>query len=91
VKAAIVIKNTHQQDNIELFDHHIAIDLITTHKLLQNKVKSKTSANQCLGAYVLDTDDNQVKTFKAKQVILATGGASKVYLYTSNRVLSTTR
>ncbi len=77
-----LIKNTLEKDNIELFDHHIAIDLITTHKQLQNKVKNKT--NQCVGAYVLDTIDNRVKTFKAKHVVLATGGASKVYLYTSN-------
>jgi len=75
-----LIKNTHEKDNIELFDHHIAIDLITTKKLAQGNVAS----NQCVGAYVLDTNDNQVKTFKARHVVLATGGASKVYLYTSN-------
>ncbi len=77
-----LIKNTREKDNIELFDHHIAIDLITTHKHLRRRASDKS--NQCVGAYVLDTNDNQVKTFKAKHVILATGGASKVYLYTSN-------
>ncbi len=76
-----LIKNTHEKQNIELFDHHIAIDLITTHKQLGN---SSAEKNKCVGAYVLDTKDNKVKTFKAKHVVLATGGASKVYLYTSN-------
>lgn len=83
-----LIKNTQERDNIELFEHHIAIDLITTFKLSQkeDKANSKTSsnANRCVGAYVLDTNDNKVRTFKAKHVVLATGGASKVYLYTSN-------
>ncbi len=74
-----LIKNTQKKSNIELFDHHIAIDLITTHKHL-----AKKNTNQCVGAYVLDTEENKVKTFKTKHVILATGGASKVYLYTSN-------
>ncbi len=77
-----LIKHTREKSNIELFDHHIAIDLITTHKHLRRRSTDKT--NQCVGAYVLDTDENKVKTFKAKHVVLATGGASKVYLYTSN-------
>lgn len=76
-----LIKNTQDKQNIELYDHHIAIDLITTHKQLANKSKHK---NKCVGAYVLDTQENKIKTFKAKHVVLATGGASKVYLYTSN-------
>ena len=74
-----LIKNTQKKKNIELFDHHIAIDLITTHKHL-----AKKNTNQCVGAYVLDTEENKIKTIKAKHVVLATGGASKVYLYTSN-------
>ena len=40
--------------------------------------------NQCVGAYVLGIDKKKVKTFVAKTVTLATGGAGKVYLYTSN-------
>lgn len=63
--------------NINLFEDHIAIDLITGDKLgLPNQY--------CLGAYVLDRVNDRVKTFRAKTVVLATGGASKVYLYTSN-------
>ena len=77
-----LIKNSLEKDNIELFDNHIAIDLITTRKHLQNRIKYK--GNQCIGAYILNTKENKVETFRAKHIILATGGASKVYLYTSN-------
>lgn len=75
-----LIKSAKTKSNIQLFDHHIAVDLITTRKLL----KHKNNTNRCVGAYVLDTNVNQVETFRAKYVVLATGGASKVYLYTSN-------
>lgn len=62
--------------NINLFDEHIAIDLIK-----QN--------NRCVGAYVLNKSSKQIDVFSAKATILATGGAGKVYLYTSNPDVST--
>ncbi|BCS53932.1 L-aspartate oxidase [Geobacter sp. SVR] len=66
--------------NIQIYEHHIAIDLITSAKV------SKTAEdNRCLGAYVLDIKDSgRVKTFAAKVTLLASGGAGKVYLYTCN-------
>ncbi len=67
---------------IELFEQHIAIDLITTRKLTGR-------GNRCVGAYVLNRDTDHVEVFKARSVVLATGGASKVYLYTSNPDTST--
>lgn len=63
--------------NIEVFENHVAIDLITSHKLGRGD-------NQCLGAYALDRTQERVDTFSARCVVLATGGAGKVYLYTSN-------
>lgn len=63
--------------NIDLFEHHIAVDLITAKKL--NKPE-----NRCLGSYVLDLSSNKVSVFRAKNIVLATGGAGKAYLYTSN-------
>jgi len=72
-----LINHAKHFDNIELFDHHIAVDLITGKKL-------GLDHNRCVGAYVLNKEKNQVETFQARYVILASGGASKVYLYTSN-------
>ncbi len=64
--------------NIQVDEQHIAVDLITTHKLGQ------PGDNRCLGAYILDRGSNQVDVYRARFVVFATGGASKVYLYTSN-------
>lgn len=66
-------------DNIIFFEHHIAVDLITTEKLGYSD-----QPNRCIGAYILNNENNRAETFKARFVVLATGGASKVYLYTSN-------
>lgn len=67
------------EKNIEILEHYIAVDLITEHKLGNTK-----KPNRCLGAYVLNLYQDRVETISAKFVVLATGGASKVYLYTSN-------
>jgi L-aspartate oxidase len=67
---------------IDLFEHHIAVDLITTRKL-------GLPGHRCLGAYVLDRRQGKVIVFRARTVVLATGGACKVYLYTSNPDVST--
>ena len=72
-----LISKVKQQKNIDLFEYHIAIDLITTRKLQQRN-------NRCVGAYVLNTKNEKISTFQSKVTVLATGGASKVYLYTSN-------
>ncbi|GLR62686.1 L-aspartate oxidase [Marinospirillum insulare] len=66
-----------QHSNIDIFEDHLAVDLITRHKL-------GLAEQACVGAYVLDTQLGKVRALAAKAVILATGGASKVYLYTSN-------
>jgi len=63
--------------NITFRINTVAVDLITTAKL------GKTG-NRCVGAYVLNEVSGQVMLYRARFVILATGGASKAYLYTSN-------
>ena len=63
--------------NITVLEHHIAVDLINAAKLGEAQAR-------CLGAYVLDTKSGQVKTIGASSTALATGGAGKVYLYTTN-------
>ena len=62
---------------ITAFEHHTLVDLITTHKL-------GLPGHRCLGLYALDDATDEVVTFRAPQTILATGGAGKVYLYTTN-------
>ena len=62
---------------IRLFEDHVAVDLVTARKLGREP-------DRCLGAYALNRSDGHVYTFAARHVVLATGGASKVYLYTSN-------
>ena len=63
--------------NISVFEYHNAVDLITERKLGR-------ASNRCLGAYVLDRNTGHVRVLRARSVVLATGGASKVYLYTTN-------
>ncbi|MDS4021756.1 MAG: L-aspartate oxidase [Candidatus Competibacter sp.] len=66
-----------QHPNITLHDHFSAVDLITSRKL-------GLPGNRCLGAYVLDRRSGRVEALAARFVVLATGGASRVYLYSSN-------
>lgn len=72
-----------QHPDIELLEYHIAVDIIT------DKNKDKNRSRRCLGAYLLDLKTGAVKTASAHCVVLATGGASKAYLYTSNPDVAT--
>ena len=80
VQQALIEKiRTHH--NICILEHHIAIDLITSDKL---SGYMDSQHKRCFGAYVLDKKHDKVHTFTAQNTVLATGGASKVYLYTTN-------
>lgn len=68
--------------NIHILENHITVDLITGRKL-------GLETNRCLGAYVLDKETGNINVIRARFVVLATGGAGKVYLYTSNPDVST--
>lgn len=72
-----LIDRTLQQPSIEIFEHHLAVNLISQADTDSRKLR-------CTGAYALNHKDDHVHVFQAKVVVLATGGASKVYLYTSN-------
>jgi L-aspartate oxidase len=60
-----------QHQNITVYEKHLAVDLIK-------------DGERCLGAYILERATGLIKTFSASHTVLATGGASKVYFYTSN-------
>lgn len=72
-----LIERVTSHPNLNIYENHVAVDLLTQPDTQTGKVR-------CTGAYVYNRDDNCVDTFQAKAVILATGGASKVYLYSSN-------
>ena len=74
--------------NITVYENHISIDLITEHHLFEH-AKNHHSATHCWGAYVLDVDNNIVKTFLAPVTMLSTGGAGHVYLHTTNPTIAT--
>jgi len=75
-------QHVREHPQIDVLEHHIAVDLITTRKL-------GLPGERVLGAYVLDREQGSVAVIATRVVVLATGGASKVYLYTSNPDVST--
>jgi L-aspartate oxidase len=68
--------------NITVLESHIAVDLITDQKLGR-------AGKHCYGAYVYDKETDRVETIVAKSTVLASGGAGKVYLYTTNPDVAT--
>ncbi len=74
----VLLRRATAHPAIHVFEDHCAVDLLTAHKA------GRTEANRCLGAYVLEASSGQVQRFVAPITLLATGGAGKVYLYTSN-------
>jgi L-aspartate oxidase len=72
--------------NIEIWENHMAIDLITEH---HTPKPDYSKGIHCWGAYVLDTDNNRIKTILAHATMLSTGGCGQVYLHTSNPMIAT--
>lgn len=72
-----LLEQARKRPNIQLLEQRVAVDLITERRL-------GLDGDRCLGAYVLDRNTGEVDTFGARFTVLATGGAAKVYLYTSN-------
>ena len=69
---------------VEIIEDRMAIDLITEGSLARRSGELPPVDDRVLGAYVLDTRTGKVETWSAKIVVLCTGGAGKVYIYTSN-------
>lgn len=76
-----LVGRVRQRPNLKILEHHIAVDLIHT--------RAQGEARQCVGAYLLDIRSGHVISVAAPCVVLATGGAAKVYLYTSNPDVAT--
>jgi L-aspartate oxidase len=73
-----LIEHVRNTPNIAIFEHHMLVDLIRASKL------GIAGPDRCLGLYALDEATDEVVTFRAPHTLLATGGAGKVYLYTTN-------
>lgn len=82
--SSTLVERVKEKNNIDIFEHFIAIDLITQHKLGHSE-----SANRALGLYALDERSEKVHSFLAPFTALACGGAMKAYLYTSNPDIAT--
>ena len=78
-----LVERVREAENVDLLEHHFAIDLITTSKL------GYASEDRCVGLYVFDEEDNTVQTLRSNRVILCTGGSGRVYLYTTNPKIAT--
>src|ERR1700736_1987792 len=72
-----------RQSRVDLLENHMAVDLITAGKL------GFASEDRCVGVYVLDEKRGEVETIRSDQIVLATGGCGKVYLYTTNPDIAT--
>lgn len=64
---------------IEVYENHIAVNLIST-----DSIGADEPVNRALGCYVLDKENSRLETILARVTVIATGGAGKVFLYTSN-------
>ncbi|MBW1955403.1 MAG: L-aspartate oxidase [Deltaproteobacteria bacterium] len=84
-----LVRRVKNHPRIRLYENHIAVDLITVSTRMKRGIITTTHEDFCCGAYVQDRESTRVKTFSAKVTILATGGAGKVYLYTSNPDIAT--
>jgi len=80
----VLVSNVEQHENITILENRVAVNLITYSTSVRSGLVRTQHENICCGAYVLDNDTGKVETVAAKVTLLATGGGSKVYLYTSN-------
>jgi L-aspartate oxidase len=72
--------------NVQIFENYTAIDLITEHQVLDNL---QFAFNVCFGVYALNNVTCEVEAFRADYILMAGGGASRVYLHTTNPEIAT--
>jgi L-aspartate oxidase len=85
----VLLNRVEENHNITIYENHMAVDLITKSKMIKRGIVTRETEETCWGAYILDVEGDRVVTFLAQATVLATGGAGKVYLYTSNPDIAT--
>ena len=83
-----LVRRVRNTDNIDVYDHHCAVEIITQHHL-GKVVTRRTPDIQCYGAYILNEATGNVDTFLAKVTVMATGGVGAVYTTTTNPLVAT--
>jgi len=79
----VLLEAALRSEKVHLLEHHTALNLVTA-GTLSGILPEHPSEDRCLGCYVHDTKSGEIIPMLARSVVLATGGAGKVYLYTSN-------
>ena len=83
-----LIRRIRESADIDVFEHHFAIEIITQHHL-GKIVTRRTPDITCYGAYVLDETTGSVDTFLSRVTLMATGGVGAVYTTTTNPLVAT--
>ncbi|RZL07964.1 MAG: L-aspartate oxidase [Pedobacter sp.] len=85
---SVLLKQIHDNDNIEILTHYFCLELITQHHLGEHVDKSSDNIN-CYGIYAFNTELNDVEKILANVTILASGGAGHIYSSTTNPIIAT--
>lgn len=83
-----LIETIRNHPNIDVYDHHFAIEVLTQHHLGQ-VVTRHTPGIECYGAYILNQETNEIDTFLARITMMATGGIGCIYQTTTNPLVAT--
>lgn len=83
-----IVEEAQELSNIDLYEHYFAVDFITQHHLGYN-ITRLTPDIACYGAYVLNTETNEMETILSRKCIVAAGGAGQIYRNTTNPVIAT--
>lgn len=82
----VLSRKATEHPNIHIYENCTAIELITEHHVLNNL---QAAFNICFGAYIFNESEGKVHAFQSKYTMLATGGASKVFLHSTNPDIAT--
>jgi L-aspartate oxidase len=84
----VLLKQIHENSNIEILTHYFCLELITQHHLGEFVDKS-TKVINCFGVYAFNTERNDVEKILASVTVMASGGAGHIYSSTTNPVIAT--